>query len=139
MMSTKENEYQRESKHKMFEFINVASKTEATKNFIFYMRMLASTSSLKILRFKGSFQPWTKWKYEYSYGYSWWLRRVKYLKNDHTFSHSHMIWPKGPYRRPTGHIWTFIGALLKKNIFNLKYLYYWNLHWKHCGFWLGIC
>ena len=45
MMSTKENEYQRESKHKIVEFINVASKTEPTKNFIFYIRMLASTSS----------------------------------------------------------------------------------------------
>ena len=45
MMSTKENEYQRESKDKI-EFINVASKTEATKKFIFYIKMLASTSSL---------------------------------------------------------------------------------------------
>ena len=34
MMSTKENEYQPESKHKIIEFINVASKTETTKNFI---------------------------------------------------------------------------------------------------------
>ena len=35
MMSTKENEYQRESRHKIMEFINVASKTEATKNLYF--------------------------------------------------------------------------------------------------------
>ena len=40
MMSTKENEYQPESKHKIIEFINVASKTEATKNFIFYIYIL---------------------------------------------------------------------------------------------------
>lgn len=46
MRSTKENEYERESKDKIIEFINVASKTEATKNFIFYIRMLASTGRL---------------------------------------------------------------------------------------------
>ena len=46
MMSTKENEYQRESRHKIMEFINVASKTEATKNFIFYIRMLAQAQAV---------------------------------------------------------------------------------------------
>ena len=40
MRSTKENEYERESKDKIIEFINVASKTEATKNFIFYIYIL---------------------------------------------------------------------------------------------------
>ena len=65
MTSTKENEYQHESKDKIIEFINVASKTEATKNFIFYIRMLAqarAVQTLKILRFKGSFQSQNRMK-----------------------------------------------------------------------------
>ena len=62
MMSTKENEYQRESRHKIMEFINVASKTEATKNLYFISEcwQAQAVETLKILRFKGSFQSPTK-------------------------------------------------------------------------------
>ena len=53
MRSTKENEYERESKDKIIEFINVASKRKQQRILYFISEcwQAQTVSSLKILRF----------------------------------------------------------------------------------------